>query len=195
MKKQPKQKRSQVMVEAILEASTRVLSKTSIKEMTTNKVADLAGVSIGSLYEYFPNKNEIVVALMDNRMEKILGEFNQTLQSHHDIEGLIVTVLDFLEEEYLLKKNLLRQIFTLAPEAGRMEALYLGRIKAQKALEKFLTEKMKKDADWAEKKSFLAVNAVLGIVEMYIFVDEMKLTHEEFKKEVTKLMRNILELP
>jgi len=194
LKKQPKQKRSQVMVEAILEASTRVLSKTTLKEMTTNKVADLAGVSIGSLYEYFPNKNEIVLALMDNRMQKILGEFNQTLHSHNDIEGLIVTVLDFLEEEYLLKKNLLRQIFTLAPEAGRMEAMYMGRIQAQKALEKFLTEKMKKDADWAEKKSFLVVNAVLGIVEMYIFVDETKLTHDDFKKELTKMMRDVLEL-
>lgn len=182
------------MVEAILEASTRVLSKASLKEMTTNKVADLAGVSIGSLYEYFPNKNEIVVALMDNRMQKILGEFNQTLQSHKDIDGLIVTVLNFLEEEYLLKKNLLRQIFTLAPESGRMEALYMGRIQAQKALEKFLIEKAGKSTDWAEKKSFLVVNAVLGIVEMYIFVDEAKLTHDEFKQELTKIMRDILEL-
>ncbi|MGZ3692452.1 MAG: TetR/AcrR family transcriptional regulator, partial [Pseudobdellovibrio sp.] len=69
MKKQPKQERSQAIVESILEAATRVLSISKLSQMTTNKLADVAGVSIGSLYDYFPNKNDIVVTLMDKRMQ------------------------------------------------------------------------------------------------------------------------------
>jgi AcrR family transcriptional regulator len=177
------------MVEAILEASTRVLSKNPLRDLTTNKVADLAGVSIGSLYEYFPNKNSIVLALIDKRMQKVLDDFKEALATHNTIDGLIETVLLLVENEYLLKKKLLREIFILAPENGRMESMYLARIQAQKALECFLTEKIGKDPVWAEKKSFLAVNAVLGVVEMYIFVDETKVSHEEFKSEITSLMK------
>jgi AcrR family transcriptional regulator len=189
LKKQPKQKRSQDLVDAILEASTRVLSLNPLKELTTNKVADLAGVSIGSLYEYFPNKDSIVVAIMDKRMQKILDEFNDALAAQDTLNGMIETVMDLVENEYLVKKKLLREVFTLAPEHGRMEAMYVARIKAQKSLERFLVDKIGKDPVWAEKKSFLAVNAVLGVVEMYIFVDETKVTHEDFKSEMTSLMK------
>ncbi len=194
MKKQPKQKRSLLMVESILEASTQLLSVTPLKFMTTNKVADVAGVSIGSLYEYFPNKNSIVLALMDNRMQKQLDEFYSTLEKHNSMEALIETILDMIEHDYLKQKKLLHELFSLAPENGRTEVLFLNRIKAQKALEKFMIEKMGKSQEWAELKSFIAVNAVLGTVETYIFVDEAKITHADFRKEMAVLMRAVLEM-
>lgn len=59
------QKRSQATVDAILTAATRVLSRESLAGFNTNRVAEVAGVSIGSLYQYFPNKAAIVVALID----------------------------------------------------------------------------------------------------------------------------------
>jgi hypothetical protein len=126
---------------------------------------------------------------MDKRMQKILDEFNDALAAQDTLNGMIETVMDLVENEYLVKKKLLREVFTLAPEHGRMEAMYVARIKAQKSLERFLVDKIGKDPVWAEKKSFLAVNAVLGVVEMYIFVDETKVTHEDFKSEMTSLMK------
>jgi len=64
-RKTPRQARSQATVEAILAAATRVLSRESLAGFNTNRVAEVAGVSVGSLYQYFPNKAALVVALID----------------------------------------------------------------------------------------------------------------------------------
>ena len=63
MRKAPQQTRSQETVEAIVSAAARVLAKTGWAGFTTNKVAAIAGVSIGSLYQYFPNKAALVLAI------------------------------------------------------------------------------------------------------------------------------------
>jgi AcrR family transcriptional regulator len=60
-------------VDAILEASARVLVKHGFDGLTTNAVATAAGVSIGSLYQYFPNKEAIVAALIEHHLEQMNG--------------------------------------------------------------------------------------------------------------------------
>jgi AcrR family transcriptional regulator len=64
-RKVPSQVRSRAMVESIVEATTRVLLKEGYEACTTNRVAKAAGVSIGSLYQYFPDKEALVVAVME----------------------------------------------------------------------------------------------------------------------------------
>ena len=63
LRKKPKQKRSKLMVDNILEASIRVLKQHPYQQFTTNRVAEAAGISIGSLYQYFPNKQSILLEL------------------------------------------------------------------------------------------------------------------------------------
>ena len=63
LRKVPRQARSSAMVDTILEAAARVLAEEGLGRATTNRIAEVAGVSIGSLYQYFPNKLAIVRAL------------------------------------------------------------------------------------------------------------------------------------
>jgi AcrR family transcriptional regulator len=60
LKKLPKQDRSRITVEAIIEAAARIIEKGGLAALSTNRVAELAGVSVGSLYQYFPNKEALV---------------------------------------------------------------------------------------------------------------------------------------
>lgn len=69
-RKKPVQRRSQQTVAAILEATARILIEDGYKGLNTNRVAELAGVSIGSLYQYFPNKEAMVLALAEQHMAK-----------------------------------------------------------------------------------------------------------------------------
>lgn len=64
LRKPPRQVRSQVTVEAIVEASARVFVEEGFESATTNRIAEVAGVSVGSLYQYFPNKESLVRALL-----------------------------------------------------------------------------------------------------------------------------------
>jgi AcrR family transcriptional regulator len=77
-RKLPKQARSEATVEAILEAAAQVFEHRGYAAGTTNRIAARAGVSIGSLYQYFPNKDAILVALVRQH----LAEGTATLQPH-----------------------------------------------------------------------------------------------------------------
>ncbi|WP_395444929.1 helix-turn-helix domain-containing protein [Caulobacter sp. UC70_42] len=65
-RKQPKQARSTELVAAILEAAVQVLTKEGAARFTTARVADKAGVSVGSVYQYFPNKAAILFRLQSD---------------------------------------------------------------------------------------------------------------------------------
>jgi AcrR family transcriptional regulator len=65
-RKQPQQARSAELVEAILDAAVQVLAKEGAQRFTTARVAEKAGVSVGSLYQYFPNKAAILFRLQSD---------------------------------------------------------------------------------------------------------------------------------
>jgi len=70
-RKNPRQERSKVMVEAILEAATQIFAEMGYARATTNKIAERAGVSVGSLYQYFPNKDSLIARLHEMHQVKI----------------------------------------------------------------------------------------------------------------------------
>jgi AcrR family transcriptional regulator len=70
-RKQPRQRRSSDTVAVILAAATRVFATRGYTRTTTNHIADKAGVSIGSLYQYFPHKAAIASALEDAHLDEV----------------------------------------------------------------------------------------------------------------------------
>lgn len=72
LKKVPQQERSRAMVESILAAATRVLNERPLSAVSTNLLAEVAGVSIGSLYQYFDSKRAIVEALVERHRHDCL---------------------------------------------------------------------------------------------------------------------------
>lgn len=72
-RKEALQARSQETVETILRATTRILVREGYDALSTNRVAAVAGVSIGSLYQYFPNKESLVAALLHRHLDETQG--------------------------------------------------------------------------------------------------------------------------
>jgi len=70
-RKSASQERSRLTVDALLEATTRVLIKEGYDRASTNRIAEVAGVSIGSLYQYFPSKEALVAAVIDRHTREI----------------------------------------------------------------------------------------------------------------------------
>lgn len=73
MRKSPRQARAGATIEAIIEAAAQLLQQEGEEGLTTAKIADRAGVSIGSLYQYFPNKEAVLLALV-RRERDLIGE-------------------------------------------------------------------------------------------------------------------------
>ena len=71
VRRQPTQRRAKQTVEAVLDAVVKILKRDGVQAVTTNRVAEVAGVSIGSVYQYFPDKRAIFTALHERHLQEI----------------------------------------------------------------------------------------------------------------------------
>ncbi|MGF6772392.1 AcrR family transcriptional regulator [Paraburkholderia sp. GAS199] len=85
-RKQPLQRRSANTVESVLEAAARILETHGVDAYTTNAVAQRAGVSIGSLYQYFPNRDALTVALIERESAQLLADIEAARWLAHSRE-------------------------------------------------------------------------------------------------------------
>ena len=79
----PRQARSRALVEAILEATARVLAERGYAGTNTNLVAERAGVSVGSVYQYFPNKDSLITALHERHATEMQAAMETVLATAH----------------------------------------------------------------------------------------------------------------
>ncbi|MCA9490006.1 MAG: TetR/AcrR family transcriptional regulator [Myxococcales bacterium] len=97
-RKKATQPRAQETVRALREAAARILATEGPDRLTTNRVAEVAGVGIGSLYQYYPNKAAIVADLVEHRLTEdtaLLGEITATLpQAPDPARALVDAVCD-----------------------------------------------------------------------------------------------------
>jgi AcrR family transcriptional regulator len=190
--KKPKQGRSKALVEAIFEATVRILPKVGSRGITTKKIADLAGVSIGSLYQYFPNKESVLSAVMDTVMKGKFAEFQKKIDEVSDksIEESTNAIVDFTLDLFLAEKEKVREIFMLAPELGKVPGILKLR---QSVVERF-SEEMKKHHPGRTREeylrvSFIAVNSVMGVVQTMLYDVNQNYSVHELSAEL-KVMLN-----
>ncbi|WP_338525417.1 TetR/AcrR family transcriptional regulator [Pseudomonas batumici] len=97
MRKEPRQTRSRATVDSIVQAGARVLSERGWAGFNTNEVAGVAGVSIGSLYQYFPDKQALIEAIRLRHLNEVLtvirtvgaGEKSPRQRVEDLVDGLI----------------------------------------------------------------------------------------------------------
>ncbi|MCY1126838.1 helix-turn-helix domain containing protein [Frigidibacter sp. RF13] len=80
-RKLPQQARSQATCAAILEAAARILERQGLAGLTTNRVADLAGVSVGTLYQYYPGRDALVAELVRAKRAALLSDLAQAREA------------------------------------------------------------------------------------------------------------------
>jgi AcrR family transcriptional regulator len=82
-RKMPAQKRSAVTVEVIFEATIQVLLEHGFDKATTTRIAERAGVSVGSIYQYFPNKRALLVAVVRRHISEVVTASVEACQAMH----------------------------------------------------------------------------------------------------------------
>lgn len=137
-RKQPRQARSRAMVDAILDAAARVLIERGYAGTTTNAVAEVAGVSVGSLYQYFPNKDSLITALHQRHALQMRTLLDAALERHQAstlreaLQGVVESAVEAHQLDADLHRVLERQLQGLDqfPGAEEASADIEGRIRA-----------------------------------------------------------------
>jgi AcrR family transcriptional regulator len=104
-RKYASQERSRATVDALVEATARVLVRDSFDRASTNRIAEEAGVGIGSLYQYFPSKEALVAAVIDRHQQEL----------QHVVHGAAAEVATLPIEQAV------RKLVTIAVEAHRVD--------------------------------------------------------------------------
>jgi AcrR family transcriptional regulator len=122
-RKAASQERSRLTVDALLEATTRVLLKEGYDRASTNRIAEVAGVSIGSLYQYFPSKEALVGAVIDRHMQEISQVTRSALVklAAHPIELAAREFVSVAIEAHRVNPKLHGVLAEQIPRVGRFE--------------------------------------------------------------------------
>ena len=105
MRKIPKQERSRLLVESIIDATAIVIAKHGLAAATTARITDEVGISIGSLYQYFDNKEDLYEAVLERIVEKLIAlvEKQSLTKEPFTLSVWVTTLLndvwDFLEAD------------------------------------------------------------------------------------------------
>jgi AcrR family transcriptional regulator len=122
-RKHAAQKRSRATVDALVEATARILVREGFDRASTNRIAGKAGVSIGSLYQYFPTKEALVAAVIDRHNADLMQLARATLTEvlalplEQAVRRLVRVAIDAHRVDPGLHRVLAEQI----PRTGRLE--------------------------------------------------------------------------
>ena len=117
-RKQPRQARSVSTIDAIFEATIQVLIAEGTHRLTTTRVAERAGVSVGTMYQYFPHKQSLLYALNERYLERLAERVEMTCRTQHGqptgemIEALINAYWDAKTE----RSDVTRALYSSAVE-------------------------------------------------------------------------------
>jgi AcrR family transcriptional regulator len=118
-RKRPRQARSRALFDALVEATQRVLAKEGVEAVTTAHVAEVAGVSIGSLYQYFPSREALIAAVIDHKIEADIRELLPLVEAlrHSNLDeairGLVELAVRFYRDETPLYREMIAALATV----------------------------------------------------------------------------------
>lgn len=194
IRKAARQQRSRETVEVILEAAARILAAEGFEGATTNAIAQRAGVSIGSLYQYFPNKAALVRALNERHTGEVLTLFQQRFALVADAplpEAIRALVAGFVEAH---RVNPALHRVLVAEEARVNARLETRRVEGEVAalIRAFLEARRAdlRDVD-PSLAAFLLVQALEAITHGAV-MDRPDLLGDPLVDEATKLLLGYL---
>ena len=196
-RKMPLQERSKQTVAALLAAAAQVFADMGYANTSTNHIAERAGVSIGSLYQYFPSKDAILVALAEQHVENAFAAVLEEVRQKRDAPAreLLRALVDALLRAHLKEPRLHRVIFE---EAHLLDQSFRRRLeelddRALRLARDIIEERCAELAvENPEMASFVVVHVLEGITHTTVIRHPEVLSHPEFREELFRLLEAYL---
>jgi AcrR family transcriptional regulator len=153
-------------VEAILDATARVLCSTGYDRASTNRIALAAGVSIGSLYQYFPSKEALVAALVERHTTETTALVRTKLAevARAPLPVAVRTMIEAMFQAHMVDPMLHKVLIEQVPRVGKLERVH-GLQREAQAMVELLLQARREDVCCADMAaaSFVVCHAVEGI--------------------------------
>jgi AcrR family transcriptional regulator len=193
-RKSASQERSRLTVNAILEATAHILVKEGYDRASTNKIAERAGVSIGSLYQYFPSKEALIAAVSERHSHEVVQAVRQASIRvvGRPVEEAVRGFVSIAIDAHCVNPRLHRVLAEEIPRLGRLESVETINLEAHSLIRGYLdihrNEIASTDLDLA---AFICVTVVEALTHAAVLHRPDILTDEKaetFLDEVTDLV-------
>lgn len=126
-RKTPAQARSTVTVEAIYEATFQVLLAVGPDRLTTTRIAERAGVSVGTLYQYFPNKQSLLLSVLKKHQDQVARAVEVACRRNHDrqMSTMIESVVEAFVDAKMERSDISMALYATA--VGVQERAIVGK--------------------------------------------------------------------
>lgn len=196
-RRRPRQRRSRETVDAILEAAARVFAERGYSAGTTNRIAEAAGVSIGSLYEYFPNKDAVLIALAEQHVERMMASVHahlaDELSAGQPLERMLRGFVGAMLEVHERSPDLHRVVFSEAPHPHELHACVL---QMEETLAHAVEPILRGAPDLAladpDTSAHFVVQTVEALTHRYVHYGIHELAREPFVDEVVRMLAGYL---
>jgi AcrR family transcriptional regulator len=187
-RRKPQQRRARQTVDAILEAVIRLLKREGFAAISTNRIAEVAGVSIGSVYQYFPDKRAIFVALHQRHIEQIDRLVEAKLFEHASspLDTLMRAMIDAMVDAHTVDPELFELMATEVPHRADGTKDFATRLHGafRLAVQSHVHE-LKKGRD-LDKTVFLVTNMVDALAHAAALRRPAGLSLDDAKAETTR---------
>ncbi|MDN4989043.1 TetR/AcrR family transcriptional regulator [Bradyrhizobium sp. WYCCWR 13022] len=193
-RKNASQERSRATVDALIEATARILVREGFEKTSTNRIAEVAGVSVGSLYQYFPSKEALVAAVIDRHHEEIMGIVRTTLCEVMDmpIEKAVRRLVTVAIDAHRINPELHRVLAEQIPRAGKLDVEAFNRevhTLVRAYLDSRRKEMRKIDLDIA---AFVCVSAIEAIAHNTVLNQAAMLAEKTVRTLVDETTRMVV---
>jgi AcrR family transcriptional regulator len=189
MRKSPTQARAAQTVDAIVEAAIQILQSDGEERLTTNRIAERAGVSIGSLYQYFADKEAIVEAVAERERDKVVSSILKTLSGvdAEDFEAVTREVIRTMVGAFARRRRARRIVLLTmlrrwqdTPDKGADEV-------AQFLVDAAVRTKAKDGRPVTPVSAFVLTRAMTGVIRTAVLENSPYLETKEFEDELVHL--------
>ena len=193
-RKSPRQARARDTVDTILRATAQVLAADGYAKASTNRVAQVAGVSVGSLYQYFPNKDALVLAVAEDHSRKMLELLVETAERYRDgsladgVRHLVRGMIAAHAIDHQLHRALVQQLLHLGFDhfqvvQDQVRQLVAGWLELRRDQVRVADPRI---------TAFVLVSTVENVVHAAVFEDPALLQNPAFEAELVRLVLRYL---
>jgi AcrR family transcriptional regulator len=197
-RKAPKQDRSRQTYQVILNGASAIIRRDGIKKLSTNRVAEESGVSIGSLYQYFPSKAAIVAALIEQVLDEEFEKLKTLVEGLAPEKGAKKAACTFFTQYYSLndydftyRRVLIEAVPTVEKSARTMQFHHET---AEMILQFFRAHFAPGNHD-LKLQLFIVKYFLKGVVLSSVDPEMLELDRTQLVAELAEMFMNFLKIP
>lgn len=175
-RKSGRQSRARETVEAIVQASRLLVSREGLERLNTNRIAELAGVSVGSLYQYFPGKDAVVHALLEREFNRSVDDLLACVEAidpaRVPLDEAVARIVDCVFDAQVERRPVYRELCTAALSFARLRFTLGNDARVLAAVrEKLKGYGAAVDQDGLDLATFVALYAFKGVQLGAVFIE------------------------